>query len=131
MTRPMPRIAKNLPAPVKQRRDGMSSKHLAMIRQLPCVVSDVVGHTEAHHLLRSGEHGMGRKSSDQWAVPLSAEMHLSLHRRGDEDAWFSERGIDGRALARALWAARGDLDRMRAVVFKTRQLAALKLRETA
>ena len=37
---------------------------------------------------------MGRKVSDEWAVPLCATHHRALHTVGDEEKWWKERGID-------------------------------------
>lgn len=81
-----------------------------------------------HHLLRTGEHGMGLKSSDQWLVPLASEIHDALHRSGDEDAFFADLGIDARSVARALWAARGDLAAMERVAFNSYQRASMAAR---
>ena len=97
----------------------MSSQHLDLIRKLPCCVCHG-GDVEPHHLLRTGEHGMGRKSSDRWAIPLCAPHHDMLHRHGDEDGFLSDRLIDGRALAQALWRYSGDLERMEMAVWKAR-----------
>ena len=120
------RIPKNLPAPVKRERDGMDRKHLQNVRDLPCCITGTVIAVEAHHLLRTGEHGMGRKSADRWAIPLTAEIHAALHRAGDEDAFLAGQGIDGRALASALWAERGNLEGMLRVTLRALQAARLK-----
>jgi hypothetical protein len=37
---------------------------------------------------------MGKKSGDNWAVPLCADHHTDLHRFGDERTWWAMRGID-------------------------------------
>lgn len=123
---PPSRIAKNLPQPVRRERDGMDRKHLANIRDLPCCVTGMVSAVEAHHLLRSGEHGTGRKSSDQWAIPLNAEIHRALHAAGDEDEFLAKHGVDGRALAKSLWAARGDIEAMMRVALRFLQASRLK-----
>lgn len=110
----------------------MSESHLAMVRKLPCCVCGYTGHNiEAHHLLRTGEHGVGRKSSDRWAVGICKHHHLKLHANGDEEKFLADRGIDGRALASALWQHRGDQEAMERIVFRFRQEAALKLRGAA
>lgn len=128
-----PRINKHLPEPGRTRpRDGMSQKHLDMIALLQCLGCGFKAFTAStvvpHHLMRTGEHGMGYKSSDKWAVPLCHSCHGpnvsgSLHDRADEDAWFAERNIDARAVARALWANTGDIAAMDRIVFRARQTA--------
>lgn len=125
--RPPPRIAKSMPVHVPRVREGMDRNHLANVRLCGCAVCDGVGRgaVQAHHLLRSGERGMSRKSSDKWALPLDLRCHALLHAAGDEDAFLSRHGIDGRALATALWAARGDVEAMKRVVFRARQAALL------
>ena len=95
----------------KPKREGMSRQHLTLIRQCPCVRCGSYP-SQAHHLLRTGEHGTSRRSSDQWAVPLCKTHHDELHHYGDEDAWFALRQQDGRAIAKSLWAKRGDYDAM-------------------
>lgn len=121
---PSPRIAKNLPQPKPKVREGMDANHLANVRKLPCCVCGIAGSTVAHHLLRTGEHGMGRKSSDRWAIPLCEGIavkdgcHRALHDAGDEEAFLVKHGVDGRALASALWRNRGDVDAMRTALWK-------------
>lgn len=105
---------------VHKERPGMSEAHLALIRQLPCAVSGKAPAGEAHHLKSgTGERGMGRRSSDRWAVPLRHFEHMELEAQGSraEVAWFQKHGIaDPLALAEALWAASGDLERMTKIV---------------
>lgn len=107
-------------------RPGMSDAHLALIRQMPCAASYPLKGGEAHHLKQTntGERGMGLRSTDKWAVPLSAIKHAEVERIGsrNEVAWFKEHGIaDVRELAEALWANTGDLDRMNAVLIAHRE----------
>ena len=123
-----PRIPKNLPQPIRRERAGMSRDHLDLVRQLPCLISGRLPAGHAHHLLRTGEHGMGRKSSDRWAVPLAPDQHDALHRQGDEDAFFARHGIDARAVARELWSNTGNLPAMRRIIDRARQAAWLKAR---
>lgn len=130
-----PRIVKSLPVYHRPPREGMSAAHLDNIRLLPCCCCGGVTCITAHHLLRSGEHGTGRKSSDRWALPLCCfgsnnNCHQALHDDGNEDRFLSSRGIDGRALATALWAERGNLESMLRIVFRALQGARLKGRVT-
>jgi hypothetical protein len=121
------RIALNRRTDWKRKpRPGMSASHLDDIRACCCLICGVAGgyKVEAHHLLRTGEHGMGRRSSDKWAVPLCRDLngghHLGKngpHAHGNEDEWFAMHGLDGRAIAKALWAKRGDLEAMQRIAF--------------
>jgi len=105
------------------KRPGMSEKHLECIRQMPCCVTLRVPAGECHHLKGTGERGMGLRSTDRWAVPLSHDKHMELERIGsrNEVRWFQEHGIeDPHELAAALWANTGDLPRMIAVLMAHR-----------
>lgn len=94
-----------------------SEKHLANIRKLPCAVYGTHP-VEAHHLLRADEtRGMGRRSADRYAIPLGPKAHRELHAKGDEDAYLSSKGVDGRYLAQTLWECKS-LDDMQRVMFR-------------
>lgn len=104
------------------KRDGMSAKHLDLLRRLPCCVSLQVGSVDVHHLKGSAakaERGMGMRSTDKWGVPLAHWLHMELELKGsrNELAWFQSMGIqDPYALADALWNARGDYGAMLKIV---------------
>lgn len=103
--------------------------HLANVRLCCCVVCGKSA-SQAHHLLRVyDDNGVrivksqNQRNDDRWAIPLCVEHHDqqypdSVHRAGDEEGWLASKGIDGRALARALWAVRGDLDAMQRHAFR-------------
>lgn len=38
---------------------------------------------------------MGRKSGDEWAIPLCPRHHAELHANGDETRYLQQMGIDG------------------------------------
>lgn len=79
-----------------------SSRHLSFVRQQPCLISSLVGDfIVAHHLLRAGGKGMGTKACDSLVVPLTSFMHDSLHRNGNEVAFFAKYGIDYEAVKQA------------------------------
>ena len=123
---PAPRIPRTVLRPKKEPRPGDSAEHLDNVRKLPCCITGQVGDVQAHHLLRIGEQlpkGTSRKNLDKWTIPLSRELHMALHHRGDEEGFLAERGIDGRALAEALWRNRGDEEAMQRVVFRFWQRA--------
>jgi hypothetical protein len=46
---------------------------------------------------------LGRRVSDEFAVPLCRTHHRALHRRGDEPAWWGEVNHDPVVLAEKLW----------------------------
>jgi hypothetical protein len=83
--------------------------HLAFLRSLDCPVYPGQRPLDSHHLLRADQtRGMGRKAADRYTIPLSRRAHRELHAAGDEEAWLAAHGIDGRALAAALWRVSGD-----------------------
>lgn len=113
------KIAK--PRVKREEREGNSEEHLAFIRKLPCCVTLKVPCGEAHHLQQTGERGMGQRSTDRWAVPLTHTLHMELHRLGSrkEGGWFKDRGIEAPLdLAAALWAASPDVARGTAIVLE-------------
>jgi hypothetical protein len=48
---------------------------------------------------------LGRKASDESAVPLCRIHHRLVHRVGNEAAWWKDAGIDPAKAARKLWNA--------------------------
>jgi hypothetical protein len=46
---------------------------------------------------------LGRKASDEFAVPLCRIHHRLAHRVGNEAAWWKDAGIDLVKAARQLW----------------------------
>ena len=63
--------------------------------------------------------GMGKKPSDRWAAPLCGSCHRedrnALHRVGEYLFWL-DLGINPLLICTRLYAARGDLVRMRAII---------------
>src|SRR5512144_1973932 len=91
----------------EEKREKAEPGYLAKIRKLPCCVCDEPAPSHAHHLKCTGERGIGKKSSNRWAVPLCYECHINgVERVGsrEEAAWFRERGILCLDLAAALYA---------------------------
>lgn len=78
-----------------------SDKYLNTLRGSPCLVCR--RGAEAHHLQHVGERGVGRKSGDNWAVPLCHECHMGLHRFGGERTWWDIEGIDPVSWAKRNW----------------------------
>jgi hypothetical protein len=98
--------------------------YLAMVRQMPCLGCGVEPCGEAAHIrYNSGAHGkhngMGKRPADRYVAPLCGGCHRednsSQHKVG-ERAFWSWLAIDPLLIAEKLYAARGDIVKMRAVV---------------
>lgn len=109
----------------REDRDGNCNAHLEAIRKCPCVVTLRIPAGEAHHLKQgTGERGVGMRSSDRWAVPLSRAPHGEIERIGsrNETAWLQARGIASPIdLAHALWKASPDVPAMTKIILAHRQ----------
>ncbi len=79
-----------------------NKEHIRFVAQQACLVC---GRTpsDPHHLRHVQPRAIGRKSSDEFTVPLCRIHHRAVHRAGDERAWWNEIGIDPRKVAHALW----------------------------
>jgi hypothetical protein len=77
-------------------------EHLQFVAKQPCLIC---GRRPAdpHHLRFAQHHALGRKVSDEFAVPLCRGHHREAHRSGNEAAWWKNAGIDPTITARALW----------------------------
>ena len=126
MPRPAARIDKGLQPPRREPNPDRHPDHKANIKQLPCVVSGKWP-VDPHHCMGLDiGHGTGKTVSDQWLIPLHREVHDRMGREGKRDgvsptatdAWLAQQGIDGRACARALWAARLSLEGMHRVALR-------------
>jgi hypothetical protein len=60
-----------------------------------------------HHLRFVQPRALGRKVSDEYAMPLCRTHHREVHRQGDEAAWWAPTGIDALAVAHRLWQHKG------------------------
>jgi hypothetical protein len=58
---------------------------------------------------------LGRKVSDEFAVPLCRGHHRAVHHSRDERAWWKQAGIDPIKVARRLWKETRGLGRRRRV----------------
>jgi hypothetical protein len=76
--------------------------HLRYIAQQACLVCGRKP-SDPHHLRHVQPRALGRKASDEFAVPLCRSHHRALHRAGDERAWWQTAGIDPVEVARKLW----------------------------
>jgi hypothetical protein len=82
------------------RRHGV--KHLRSIAQQPCLICGRKP-SDPHHLRYLQPRALGRKASDEFAVPLCRVHHRAVHRARDERAWWQTAGIDPIKIARKLW----------------------------
>jgi hypothetical protein len=60
--------------------------------------------SDAHHLRCAQPRALGRRSSDEFTVPLCRIHHREVHRVGNEAAWWNKVGVDPTFVAAALWA---------------------------
>jgi hypothetical protein len=79
-----------------------NKEHLRYVTQQPCLLC-ARKPSDAHHLRFVQPRALGRKASDEFAVPLCRTHHRAVHRVGDEKAWWQQTGIDPIKVARKLW----------------------------
>jgi hypothetical protein len=77
-------------------------EHLRYIAQQPCLVCGRKP-SDPHHLRHVQPRALGRKASDEFAVPLCRVHHRAVHRARDERAWWQTTAIDPLKVARKLW----------------------------
>jgi hypothetical protein len=77
-------------------------EHLRYVAQQACLVCGRKP-SDPHHLRYVQPRALGRKASDEFAVPLCRSHHRAVHRAGDEQAWWQAAGIDPVKVARKLW----------------------------
>jgi hypothetical protein len=77
-------------------------EHLRFIAQQACLVCGRKP-SDPHHLGFTQPRALGRKVSDEFAVPLCRGHHRAVHRSRDERAWWRQAGIDPIKTARRLW----------------------------
>jgi hypothetical protein len=77
-------------------------EHLRFVARQACLVCGRKP-SDPHHLRYAQPRALGRKASDEFAVPLCRGHHRAVHRAGDEQAWWKQAGIDPIKVARKLW----------------------------
>jgi hypothetical protein len=77
-------------------------EHRKFVAKQPCLVCGRIP-TEPHHLRFAQPRALGRKVSDEFAVPVCRLHHRELHRHGDEAVWWNARNIDPVPIALSLW----------------------------
>jgi ERF superfamily len=76
--------------------------HLRFVSAQPCLICGRRP-SDAHHLRFAQPRALGRRVSDEYAVPLCRTHHRTLHRYGDEAAWWETNKVDAVVVARELW----------------------------
>lgn len=102
---------------------GRDAAYLDLVRQCPCLKCGMEPSEAAHVRYASAAFGkasaLQKKPEDRFAVPLCAGCHRldkgAQHTRA-ERAFWEEIGLNPLIVARDLFAQRGDLVAMRAVV---------------
>src|SRR5262249_17995759 len=77
-------------------------EHLRYVAQQACLVCGRKP-SDPHHLGFTQPRALGRKVSDEFAVPLCRGHHRAVHRSRDERAWWRQAGIDPIKVAGRLW----------------------------
>jgi len=77
-------------------------EHLRYVAQQACLLCGRKP-SDPHHLGFTQPRALGRKVSDEFAVPLCRGHHRAVHRSRDERAWWRQAGIDPIQVARKLW----------------------------
>jgi hypothetical protein len=101
-------VAAPQPTIVQRRRAAAKTirlrdkEHCRFVATQPCVVCGRTP-TEAHHIRFAQPRALGRKVSDEYAVPVCRIHHRELHRYGDEASWWAGVNIDPVPMALELW----------------------------
>jgi hypothetical protein len=77
-------------------------EHLRSVAKKPCLICGRKP-SDPHHLRYLQPRALGRRASDEFAVPLCRVHHRAVHRAHDERAWWQAAGIDPIKVARKLW----------------------------
>jgi hypothetical protein len=107
-------------------------KHLAFIRQLPCLCCGNDIETEAAHIrfadrtVCKRQTGKAEKPDDAFTVPMCGRCHRRQHDMNEREFWRGE-GIDPIRVALALWKWSGDGDACAVILVAARDHSALAL----
>lgn len=128
LTRPAPAgsLLKAAAAPTATARTSHhgDADYLALVRQCPCLYCGVEPCGEAAHVKFSSarfgkSNALGKRLRDEDALPLCRDDHQNARHaqhKGSEEAFWEGLGISPYLVAKRLYAHRGDLVAMRAVV---------------
>jgi hypothetical protein len=112
-----PRIPRTLPSGKPKPDVRRRVRHLAFIRQLPCVACGKAAPSEAAHVHTGTDSGVGIKPGDRYAVPLCSACHARQHRIGELTFWSALR-IDPLNVALRLWTVSSDIAAGKRIVFR-------------
>jgi hypothetical protein len=77
-------------------------EHLRYVAKQPCLICGRKP-SDPHHLRYLQPRALGRRASDEFAVPLCRVHHRAVHRARDERTWWRAAGVDPDPVARKLW----------------------------
>jgi hypothetical protein len=76
--------------------------HLRFVALQPCLICERTP-SDPHHLRFAQPRAMGRKTSDEFVVPLCRTHHRQNHQTGDERSWWKAKATDPLKVAQKLW----------------------------
>jgi hypothetical protein len=88
--------------PLSEPRRYRDRAHLEFVASQPCLLCGRQP-CDAHHLRFMQPRALGRRVSDEFAVPLCRTHHRALHRSSDEAAWWKSADLDPVMIAHRLW----------------------------
>jgi len=116
------------PAPRPRKDEAERDRdYLGQVRECPCLKCGLDPCGEAAHVRFASAafgkaSGMGKTPPDKFALPVCGDDHrvakTAQHNRNEHEFW-NELGINPLITAAQLYAQRGDLVAMRAVIFST------------
>ena len=115
--------------PVRREVAGRDTdaSYLKLVRECPCLMCGLDPCGEAAHVRFASaaygkSSGMQKTPDDRWALPVDGHCHREAknaqHKRNEQEFWASL-GINALLTCTRLFAVRGDLVAMRAVIFVT------------
>ena len=87
---------------ISEPRRFRDKAHLRFVALQPCLLCGR-SPSDAHHLRFAQPRALGRKTSDEFVVPLCRIHHRQNHGVGDERAWWQSTAIDPLEVALKLW----------------------------
>jgi hypothetical protein len=88
---------------ISEPRRYRNKEHLKFVALQACLVCGRQP-SDPHHIGFTQPRALGRKVSDEFAVPLCRVHHREVHRSSNEAEWWKTYGLDPLAVASALWA---------------------------